>query len=128
VFTTLDAGPVILMTTAAAARRYPERTQTLQDVGATVIEGDGDLRSDLHALARREISTVLLEGGAVMHAAAWRAGLIDRLHLIIAPRALGDGGVKLFDGIDVPLSDLSPTRVDSLGPDTWLEADVHGHR
>jgi len=128
VFTTLNAGPVILMTTAAATRRYPDRTQALHAAGATVIEGDGDLRSDLHALAKREISTLLLEGGAVMHAAAWRAGVIDRLHLIVAPHALGDRGVKLFDGIDVPLSDLSPIRVESLGPDTWMEADVHGHR
>lgn len=128
VFTTLDSGPVILMTTAAAASRYPGRTQALNDVGAIIIEGEGDLRSDLRALARREISTLLLEGGAVMHAAAWRAGVIDRVHMIVAPHSLGDRGVKLFDGIDVPLSDLNPTRVDSLGPDSWMEADVHGHR
>ena len=128
VFTTLDAGPVILMTTAAAASRYPERTNALKETGATVIEGAGDLRDDLRALARREVSTLLLEGGAVMHAAAWRAGVIDRVHLVVAPHALGDRGVKLFDGIDVPLSDLVPFRVDTLGPDTWMEADVHGHR
>ena len=128
VFTTLDAGPVILMTTAAAASRYPERTNALKETGATVIEGAGDLRDDLRALARRDVSTLLLEGGAVMHAAAWRAGVIDRVHLIVAPHALGDRGVKLFDGIDVPLSDLVPFRVDTLGPDTWMEADVHGHR
>jgi diaminohydroxyphosphoribosylaminopyrimidine deaminase/5-amino-6-(5-phosphoribosylamino)uracil reductase len=128
VFTTLDSGPVILMTTAAAASRYPERTNALKETGATVIEGAGDLRDDLRALARRDVSTLLLEGGAVMHAAAWRAGVIDRVHLIVAPHALGDRGVKLFDGIDVPLSDLVPFKVDTLGPDTWMEADVHGHR
>ena len=71
---------------------------------------------------------MVLEGGAVMHAAAWRSGLIDRVHLIVAPDALGDRGVKLFDGIDVPLSDLVPVRVDRIGPDTWMEADVYGHR
>ena len=128
VFTTLDAGPVILMTTAAAASRYPERTNALKETGATVIEGAGDLRDDLRALARRDVSTLLLEGGAVMHAAAWRAGVIDRVHLIVASHALGDRGVKLFDGIDVPWSDLVPLKVDTLGPDTWMEADVHGHR
>jgi diaminohydroxyphosphoribosylaminopyrimidine deaminase/5-amino-6-(5-phosphoribosylamino)uracil reductase len=128
VFTTLDQGPVILMTTAAAASRYPERSNALKETGATVIEGAGDLRDDLRALARRDVSTLLLEGGAVMHAAAWRAGVIDRVHLIVAAHALGDRGVKLFDGIDVPLSDLVPFKVDTLGPDTWMEADVHGHR
>ena len=60
--------------------------------------------------------------------AAWRAAVIDRIHLIVVPAALGDGGVKLFDGIDVPASALIPVRVDWLGPDEWLEADVHGHR
>ena len=36
--------------------------------------------------------------------------------------------VKFFDGIDVPMTELIPVRVDRLGPDTWMEADVHGHR
>lgn len=127
VLATLDAGPVIIMTTAAAASRYPERARALADAGATVIQGQGELRNDLGALVRHGISTVLLEGGAVLHAAAWRAGVIDRVHLIVAPRPLGDRGVKLFDGIEVPLSDLVPVRVERLGPDTWMEADVHGH-
>lgn len=128
VFTTLDSGPVILMTTGAAASRYPERTQALISAGATLVEGSGALRQDLRELVRFDISTLLLEGGAAMHAAAWTAGVIDRIHLIVAPTALGDGGVKLFDGIDVPASALIPVRVDQLGPDEWMEADVHGHR
>ena len=127
-FTTLDSGPVILMTTAAAASRYPERTQALITAGATVVQGSGELRQDLRELVKFDISTLLLEGGAAMHAAAWSAGVIDRIHLIVVPTALGDGGVKLFDGIDVPASALIPVRVDRLGPDEWMEADVHGHR
>ncbi len=128
VFTTLDAGPVILVTTAAAASRYPERTQALMAAGATIVEGSGELRQDLRRLLAFDISTLLLEGGAVMHAAAWQAGVIDRVHVIVAPTALGEDGVKLFDGIDVPMSELIPVRVDRLGPDAWMEADVHGHR
>ncbi len=127
-FSTLGAGPVIILTTAAAAGGHPERAQALTAAGATLIEGVGDLRQDLRALAPLDISTLLLEGGAVMHAAAWRARVIDRVHVIMAPTALGDGGVKFFDGIDVPLSDLIPVKVEMLGPDAWMEADVHGHR
>ena len=128
VFTTLNAGPVIIVTTAAAPSRYPERAQALTAAGATLIEGSGDLRRDLGLLVPFEISTLLLEGGAVMHAAAWQARVIDRVHVIVAPTSLGEGGVKLFNGIDVPMSDLSPVRVEMLGPDAWMEADVHGHR
>ena len=128
VFSTLTAGPVIIVSTAGALRETPSHTETLTAAGATLLPGSGDLRLDLKALVRFDISTLLLEGGAAMHAAAWRAGVIDRVHLITSPTTLGEGGVKLFDGIDVPLSDLIPVKVDRLGPDTWMEADVHGHR
>jgi diaminohydroxyphosphoribosylaminopyrimidine deaminase/5-amino-6-(5-phosphoribosylamino)uracil reductase len=127
-FSTLGAGPVIILTTAAAVGGHPERVQALRAAGATLIEGAGELQTDLRALVPFEISTLLLEGGAAIHAAAWRAGVIDRVHVIVAPTALGEGGVKFFDGIDVPLSELIPVRVEMLGPDAWMEADVHGHR
>jgi riboflavin biosynthesis pyrimidine reductase len=127
-FSTLDAGPVIIVTTAAAVGGHPERAQALTAAGATLLEGVGDLRQDLRALVPFEISTLLLEGGAVMHAAAWQAGVIDRVHVIVAPTALGEGGVRLFDGIDLKLSELIPVKVEMLGPDAWMEADVHGHR
>jgi riboflavin biosynthesis pyrimidine reductase len=111
----------------AAPSRNPERAQELTAAGATLIEGSGDLRRDLGLLVPFEISTLLLEGGAVMHAAAWQARVIDRVHVIVAPTSLGEGGVKLFDGIDVAMSELSPVWVEMLGPDAWMEADVHGH-
>jgi diaminohydroxyphosphoribosylaminopyrimidine deaminase/5-amino-6-(5-phosphoribosylamino)uracil reductase len=128
VLSTLESGPVIIMTTVTAASRYPERTTALTAAGATVIEGTGDLRADLAALVRFDISSMLLEGGAVMHAAAWQAGVIDRVHVIVAPTTLGEGGVRFFDGVDLPLSELIPVKVERLGPDAWMEADVHGHR
>jgi diaminohydroxyphosphoribosylaminopyrimidine deaminase/5-amino-6-(5-phosphoribosylamino)uracil reductase len=128
VLSTLAAGPVIIVTTHTAASRYPDRAQALAAAGATLIEGVGELRQDLRELVRFDISSVLLEGGAVMHAAAWQAGVIDRVHVIVAPATLGEGGVRFFDGVDVPLSELIPVKVDRLGPDAWMEADVHGHR
>ena len=127
VFSTLDAGPVIIVTTAAAPGRTPERAKELKAAGATLIEGTGDLRRDLELLLPFEISTLLLEGGAVLHAAAWHARVVDRVHLIVAPTSLGAGGVKVFDGIDIPLSELIPVKVEMLGPDAWMEADVYGH-
>jgi len=127
-FSTLAAGPVIIVTTAAAAAGDPERIEALKRAGATIIEGSGSLREDLRTLVQCEISTLLLEGGAAMHAAAWQAGVVDRVHVIVAPAALGEGGVKCFDGVDVPMSELMPIKVEMLGPDAWMEADVHGHR
>ena len=127
IFSTLKAGPVIIVTTAAAPGRDPDKARALAAAGATLLEGSGDLRQDLRELVRFDISTLLLEGGAMLHAAAWRADLIDRVHVILAPTALGESGVKFFNGIDVPMSALIPVKVDRLGPDTWMEADVHRH-
>ena len=125
---TLAAGPVIILTTAAATARHPARAEALTRAGASLIEGSGTLREDLRALVPFDVSTLLLEGGAVMHAAAWHAGVIDRMHVVVAPTSLGETGVKFFDGVEVPMSQLIPVAVEQLGPDRWMEADVHGHR
>ena len=127
-FSTLHAGPVIILTTADAVHRSPERAAALRTSGATLVEGTGDLRADLGTLVDCDISTLLLEGGATMHASAWEAGVIDRVHVIVSPRRLGADGVQLFNGIDLPASALVPVTVDMLGPDAWMEADVHRHR
>jgi diaminohydroxyphosphoribosylaminopyrimidine deaminase/5-amino-6-(5-phosphoribosylamino)uracil reductase len=125
---TVEAGPVIIVTTAAATGSQPEKVEALKKSGVTLVEGTGELADDLRALVRFDISTLLLEGGAALHASAWRAGLIDRVHVIVTPRILGDGGVPSFEGIVIPMSELAPVKVEQLGPDQWMEADVHGHR
>jgi diaminohydroxyphosphoribosylaminopyrimidine deaminase/5-amino-6-(5-phosphoribosylamino)uracil reductase len=127
-FSTLDAGPVIIMTTTDAVGQHPERAAALTAAGASLVEGTGALRTDIRALLGWEISTLLLEGGGALHAAAWQAGIVDRVIVIVAPTVLGEQGAKFFDGIPVPLSQLIPVRVETVGPDAWMEADVHGDR
>ena len=128
VFSTLASGPVIILTTGDAVAQDARAAASLRDAGAMLVEGTGDLLADLRALTGFEISTLLLEGGAAMHAAAWQAAVIDRLHVVVAATALGERGVPMFNGIEIPVSRLSPVRIDRLGPDMWMEADVHGHR
>jgi diaminohydroxyphosphoribosylaminopyrimidine deaminase / 5-amino-6-(5-phosphoribosylamino)uracil reductase len=127
-FSTRAAGPIIIVTTAAGIGRQPEHAHSLEVAGATLVAGTGDLAADVRGLLSWDISTLLLEGGGAIHAAAWTAGVVDRVHVIVAPTVLGDRGVKFFDGLPVPLSQLIPVRVETLGPDAWMEADVHGHR
>ena len=128
VFSTLDAGPVIILTTVEAVRQHPERAAALQSAGADLSEGTGALPVAIRSLVRWDISTLLLEGGGTLHAAAWQAGMVDRVIVIVAPTVLGEQGAKFFGGIPVPLSQLIPVRVETLGPDAWIEADVHGDR
>lgn len=127
-FSTLDAGPVIIMTTADSMARQPQRAAALRAAGATLVAGAGELPADVRALAARDITTLLLEGGGALHAAAWRGRIVDRVIMIVAPTVLGEQGARMFDGLPVPASQLLPVRVETLGPDAWMEADVHGNR
>lgn len=127
-FSTLDAGPVIMLTTAVAVAREPARAAALTAAGASLVPGTGDLNADLRTLLAWDVSTLLLEGGGIVHAAAWQAGLVDRVIVITAPTTLGEQGARLFDGLPVPRSQLMPGRVETLGPDVWMEADVHRDR
>jgi diaminohydroxyphosphoribosylaminopyrimidine deaminase/5-amino-6-(5-phosphoribosylamino)uracil reductase len=124
-FSTLDAGPVIIMTTTESIEEQPGRAEALRAAGASLVAGSGDLQADLRALLAWDISTLLLEGGGALHAAAWQARVIDRLIVIVAPTILGEQGAKMFDGLPVAMSQLIPVRVETLGPDAWMEADVY---
>ncbi|WP_255819135.1 bifunctional diaminohydroxyphosphoribosylaminopyrimidine deaminase/5-amino-6-(5-phosphoribosylamino)uracil reductase RibD [Kineococcus sp. TRM81007] len=51
----------------------------------------------LHALAQREVRTVLLEGGPALAAAFARAGLVDEVVAYLAPALLGAGAAAVAD-------------------------------
>ena len=126
-FSTLAQGPVIIVTSDRSDAEHAEKARTLARAGATILPGAGSLRGDLERLIEAGIASVLIEGGAELQEAAWRAGVVDRLHLVVAPCLLGAGGVKLFAGHPVPWGELQPARVETLGIDTWMEADVYGN-
>ena len=50
------------------------------------------MRAALAELGRREITSLLLEGGATLAGAFLDAGEIDELRLFVAPLLLGGGG------------------------------------
>ncbi len=50
-----------------------------------------DLVAVLQELARRGLQTVLVEGGAQVHRSLLDAGLVDRVHLFVAPKLLAGG-------------------------------------
>jgi diaminohydroxyphosphoribosylaminopyrimidine deaminase/5-amino-6-(5-phosphoribosylamino)uracil reductase len=88
----------------------------VEEVGGRVA-----LTAALEALAREGVGTVLVEGGARVASALLDRGLVHRLHLLIAPRFLGDEGVPAFAG--VPPSAAGDWVVSSrrrLGPDSMI--------
>ena len=122
---TRDAGPVIIVTTAAGAAQTGVR-RSLEDRGAEIEVASGQtLRAALEALAPREIGLLLLEGGAAMHQAAWDEGLVDVVRLYVTPTAIGPDGVRFLDGRRFATSDLIDRHVEPLGPDVLIEGYVH---
>jgi diaminohydroxyphosphoribosylaminopyrimidine deaminase/5-amino-6-(5-phosphoribosylamino)uracil reductase len=128
VFSTRDAGPVMIVTDAIAAARREVRN-ALEDQGAEIeVARDRSFGAALERLAARRIGSLLLEGGAALHAAAWDAGLVDYVRLYVTPHVMGPGGLKLLDGRAFSSEALVERRMEPLGPDLLIEGYVHGPR
>ena len=125
VLSTLDDGPVIIVTSAEAAARADRRT-ALEARGAHVgVARGGSFRGEMELLADHGIGSVLLEGGARVHAAAWDEGLVDFVRLYVTPHVIGSAGVPLLDARPFSTAELDGRRVAQLGPDALIEGYVH---
>jgi len=122
---TRAAGPVIIVTSAAGAARVDIRRE-LELRGAEIVVGDGTVASGIRALAERGVMSLLLEGGATLHAAAWDEGIVDLVRLYVTPHVLGDSAVRFLPGRRLPPTLLARQRVQPLGPDVLVEGYVHG--
>jgi diaminohydroxyphosphoribosylaminopyrimidine deaminase/5-amino-6-(5-phosphoribosylamino)uracil reductase len=79
-----------------------ERRAALEHLGVAIIAlpragGGVDLRGMLAELWRRDIRSVLCEGGGRIGSAMLALGLVQRMHLYYAPRVFGAAGVPAFD-------------------------------
>jgi len=63
--------------------------------------GQVDLAAALTALGERGITRLLVEGGAGLAAAFFRASLVDRLIWVHAPLAIGGDGIPAIAGLDL---------------------------
>ena len=88
----------------------------------------------LEALRRREITSVLLEAGSALNAAALESGVVDKLALFYAPKLLGgEDAVPLFGGRGFRTlqgaCSVRITELQRIGEDFLLEGylrDVYG--
>jgi diaminohydroxyphosphoribosylaminopyrimidine deaminase/5-amino-6-(5-phosphoribosylamino)uracil reductase len=131
VLSTLDAGPVIIMSSARAAAG--PAAGTLAAAGARILAlPDDDLGTALRALTDAGVSSLVLEGGGGLHRAALDAGVVDAVHVYITPRTLGSDGVAWIGDGRIAWESLRDRRATWLGDDLLVEGvvetDVHGNR
>jgi len=122
---TLDAGPVIIMSTEAAAAGT--RARALADAGAAVeaVPGDSRLRAALERLAAGGVTSLVVEGGAALHAAFWNDRLADRIQLFVTPHVLGPRGIDWMPAAVVGSGHLVETTARPVGDDVLIEGYVH---
>jgi diaminohydroxyphosphoribosylaminopyrimidine deaminase/5-amino-6-(5-phosphoribosylamino)uracil reductase len=87
-----------------------------------------DLPDLLERLAARGVTHLLVEGGARVHAAFLRAGLVDRVAVLIAPKLVGADGVPLAAGRGparmAEALRLEDVHVERLGDDVLVMGTV----
>jgi 5-amino-6-(5-phosphoribosylamino)uracil reductase len=75
----------------AALREALGSVATVVDAGTPI-----DLSAVLDDLAERKVERLLVEGGSTIHTQFLTAGLVDEIHLVIAPFFVGDAGASRF--------------------------------
>ncbi|HAK56260.1 MAG: bifunctional diaminohydroxyphosphoribosylaminopyrimidine deaminase/5-amino-6-(5-phosphoribosylamino)uracil reductase RibD [Vicinamibacterales bacterium] len=126
VFGTRDAGPIVIVTSEADVAAVPERAAALEHAGARLLQAPRhDLPSALRVLGAEGVTSLLLEGGPRLHAAAWEARVVDRVRLYVSPAAFGAGGVPWFTTGASVREALDDVDVRMVGPDECTEGYVH---
>ncbi|HET6147742.1 MAG TPA: bifunctional diaminohydroxyphosphoribosylaminopyrimidine deaminase/5-amino-6-(5-phosphoribosylamino)uracil reductase RibD [Polyangia bacterium] len=129
----LRAEPGLPATLVLGARgAESRRVRALQRAGAEVAllparrDGRLSIARVLAELGRRDIQSVLVEGGAGVHGAFIDARLIDRVAVFLAPKLIG-AGVAIAAGAGWPVPHalgLGPLSVEAVGPDLLVRGEV----
>jgi riboflavin biosynthesis pyrimidine reductase len=126
----LSRTPTLIVTTKTASDPY---FQKLTAAGAELVTVDSDDNNRIHLkkllkiLAARNISSVLIEGGAQIITTALQDNLVNRLVTIIAPKIIGKGIEAIGDLNIRDLKEaklLSVKRVARKGADVIMDSRV----
>jgi diaminohydroxyphosphoribosylaminopyrimidine deaminase / 5-amino-6-(5-phosphoribosylamino)uracil reductase len=120
----------------------PDRARAWADAGAEVWrpeEPSGELVTLVplaplvEHLGKRDVQTLLIEGGPTLAWSALSEGVVDRLVVFLAPKLLGGRaapgivGGEGFAPVDAAIG-LEIRRIERVGEDLMVEADVHRDR
>jgi diaminohydroxyphosphoribosylaminopyrimidine deaminase/5-amino-6-(5-phosphoribosylamino)uracil reductase len=125
-----DKAKTIVATTEAAS---PKKRATLDKMGIETILVDGDRHQHVYLdklmaeLGKRDISSVLVEGGAAMITSVLQQRLADRLVVVVAPKILGKG-IEAVGNLGIRIMDdamkISVRQVARKGGDFILDGQI----
>ena len=118
---------------ATTSNAPPEKISALKNLGVEIIlAGDGervDLVELMHALAERDITSVLVEGGGTINFSMLKENLVDKIFAFVAPKIIGGknsltavegaGFEKLSDAVN-----LKNLATQKLGDDILISGYV----
>ena len=120
-------------TIVACAAADPQKKSSLEQCGIEVLElpdaqNQVDLPQLMRELGKREIDSILAEGGGTLNEALLRNGLVQRVYAYVAPKIFG-GEAKTpvsGEGVSVPSEAyrLKLERTEQIGGDILLEYTV----
>lgn len=121
-------------TILAICQADPDRIRPFEEKGCQVLtlpEEDGhvDLRALMRELGKRQIDSILLEGGGTLNWSALKSGIVQKVYCFTAPKLFGgiDAGTPVegrgvaSPGEAFPLTHLKVTQV---GEDLLIEGEV----
>lgn len=120
---------LIFCSPGAGSEKNEPRKKELMERGVCIeqVQRDREGRVDLHAvmqrLGKREITSVMVEGGSRVNGAALAAGAVDKVFLYYAPRVLGEAGSIPFaeNPGDLPRLQIRNVRMHRFGEDVAVE-------
>lgn len=130
ILTQRSEAPTLIATTASAPLK---RLEALRQVGAEVLVVNEGARVNLNELIKmlgqREVTSILIEGGAEVHGSALTAKIVDKVVWFIAPKIIGGrdapgpvGGMGVGD-LSVA-AELERVKVNTLGSDLCVEGYI----
>ena len=116
-------------------KNVSSKIEALKAAGVEIIflpegsDGHIDLRVLMTELYKRNITSILLEGGGELHFAALKAGIVNKIEAFIAPKIVGGSSAKSpveGEGISAlkDAFELANMSVQKMGEDILVTADV----
>jgi diaminohydroxyphosphoribosylaminopyrimidine deaminase/5-amino-6-(5-phosphoribosylamino)uracil reductase len=99
VIQTADNDVLVLCVTAEEGKKRALETKKIrvQEISPTP-DGRPDFAAIIEALGKLEITSLLIEGGALVNGAALASGEVDKVFLYYAPKIFGEGAVPFIAG------------------------------